>query len=178
MAPPKKIVAVSSSGGHWSQLLRLSPALTGQPKVVAISSKGGHWSEMQRLCPIFAGRQVVFITTQKEARDQVPAGSRFYAVMDSNRWQKVRLAVTMFQVLFVMLREWPEVVLSTGAAPGFFAVVFGKLMGCKTVWIESLANAESPSLSTRLVRHFADLYLTQWKHMARPEGPHYMGSVL
>jgi len=34
------------------------------------------------------------------------------------------------------------------------------------------------SLSGRRVGPWADLWLTQWEHLARPEGPEYRGSVL
>jgi hypothetical protein len=46
------------------------------------------------------------------------------------------------------------------------------------VWLESVANADALSLSTRLALPVADLTLTQWPHMARPRGPFYKGSVL
>ena len=34
------------------------------------------------------------------------------------------------------------------------------------------------TLSGRMVKPFADLYLVQWEHLARPDGPHYRGSLL
>ena len=33
-------------------------------------------------------------------------------------------------------------------------------------------------LSGQLAGRFADLWLTQWRHLARPGGPNYIGSVL
>ena len=33
-------------------------------------------------------------------------------------------------------------------------------------------------MSGRLARRVADAWLTQWQHLARPEGPHYWGAVL
>jgi hypothetical protein len=34
------------------------------------------------------------------------------------------------------------------------------------------------TLSGRMVKPFADLYLVQWPHLARPDGPHYRGTLL
>jgi UDP-N-acetylglucosamine:LPS N-acetylglucosamine transferase len=99
-------------------------------------------------------------------------------VRDASRWTKFGLIVQAFQVFWLIVRLRPETVLSTGAAPGFFGLLFGKLLGARTIWLDSLANVEQVSLSGRLARRCADLWLTQWPHLAKPEGPHYAGAVL
>jgi hypothetical protein len=76
-----------------------------------------------------------------------------------------------------VLRERPDVVLSTGAAPGFFALLFGRLLGARTIWLDSIANIEELSMSGRMARRHADLWLTQWPHLARPDGPECAGRV-
>ena len=45
------------------------------------------------------------------------------------------------------MRLRPDVVITTGAAPGYFAVRIGKLLGARVVWVDSIANAEELSLS-------------------------------
>ena len=146
-------------------------------KILAVSSSGGHWAELLRLRPAFAGHDVVFVTTREDSRAEVP-GSRVLTVPDANADNRLRLVVLLARMLLVILRERPDIVISTGAAPGYFALRFGRYLGARTLWLESIANAEELSLSTRLVRRYADLLLTQWPHMAQPEGPHYRGSVL
>ena len=70
-------------------------------------------------------------------------------------------------------------VVSTGAAPGLIALPIAKLFGARTVWIDSLANCERLSLSGRIARHFSDLWLTQWPHLAGSHaGLRCYGSVL
>ena len=78
----------------------------------------------------------------------------------------------------VVLRVRPDVVISTGAAPGFFALRFGKLLGARTVWVDSIANAEQMSLAGELARPYSDLWLTQWPHVAEVAGAQFKGSVL
>jgi UDP-N-acetylglucosamine:LPS N-acetylglucosamine transferase len=154
-----------------------SPARQKRKKVLAVASSGGHWTQLLRLRPAFEGCEVVFVTTQPGSRAEV-APHRFHCVPDANRNSKLRMLLLMLRTLIVVLRERPDVVISTGAAPGYFAVRFGRLLGARTLWLESIANVEKLSLSTKLVRPYADLLLTQWPHLARPEGPHYRGSVL
>ena len=46
-------------------------------------------------------------------------------------------------MLGLLLRHRPDVIVTTGAAPGYFALRFGKLLGARTIWIDSMANAEA-----------------------------------
>ncbi|HVH03936.1 MAG TPA: hypothetical protein VM891_13525 [Amaricoccus sp.] len=70
-------------------------------------------------------------------------------------------------------------VVTTGAAPGLVALALAKrLCGSRTVWIDSIANVEELSTSGTHARRVADVWLTQWEHLARPEGPHFWGAVL
>jgi hypothetical protein len=56
-------------------------------------------------------------------------------------------------------------------------VILGRLLGARTIWLDSIANAERISLSGRLVRPFASVWLTQWEHLARGTRPEYAGQV-
>lgn len=146
-------------------------------KILAVASKGGHWIQLLRLRSAFEGHTCTYVSTmQGYARDVAP--NRFFVVRDATRWSKTGLAVLALQMLWVVIRVRPDVVISTGAAPGYFAILFGKLLGARTVWIDSVANVEELSLSGRQAGRFADLWLTQWKHLAQPSGPTYLGSVL
>jgi len=82
------------------------------------------------------------------------------------------------QIFRIILREKPDVIVSTGAAPGYLAIRIGRLMGAKTVWLDSIANVDELSLSGQRIGKYADLWLTQWPHLGKPQGPSYKGSVL
>ena len=105
-------------------------------------------------------------------------GSKFFKVIDANGNEKMKLLVLFVQMAWIMAIKRPDVVISSGAAPGFFAVMLGKFFGAKTIWIDSIANAEELSLSGKKVGAFADLWLTQWPNLVQPSGPQYQGRVL
>ena len=156
-----------------------------RPRVLAISSGGGHWIELKRLQRAFEGCEVVWCTTHADYRDDLPAigqeGTRreFHVVVEANRWKKWLMIRQVFGVAWVVLRARPDAVVSTGASPGVFGLFFGKLFfRAHTIWVQSIADTENMSMSGKLVRRHADLWLTQWEHLARPEGPHYHGAVV
>jgi hypothetical protein len=146
-------------------------------KVLAVASEGGHWIQLLRLRPAFVDSEVVFVGPNDSFREHVP-GHKFYCVNDATRWDKVGLIKAGLNLLWINWKETPDVIVSTGAAPGYLAIRLGKLFGARTVWVDSIANVECLSMSGLIVGSHTDLWLTQWPHLERPEGPFYRGSVL
>jgi UDP-N-acetylglucosamine:LPS N-acetylglucosamine transferase len=146
-------------------------------KVLAVSSGGGHWVQLLRITPAFEECEVTFVTVHDSYRAQVP-GNRFHVVNDANRWNKLALVKAALKLVWIIWKEKPDVLVSTGAAPGYLALRLGRVIGARTIWLDSIANVDELSMSGRIVGRCADLWLTQWAHLARPEGPHYAGSVL
>lgn len=146
-------------------------------RILAVSSGGGHWVELLRLREAFAGHDLALATVG--AANRVDASNaRFYSLRDVTRWNKVQWPAAILGLLSVLLRERPDIVVSTGALPGYFALRLAKLLGARTIWVDSLANVDDLSMSGRMVGKHADLWLTQWAHLATSAGPHYRGSVL
>ncbi len=146
-------------------------------RVVAIASAGGHWVQLRRLEPAFEKCEVIYIGTDPALAPGV-APARFHCVPDATRWSKTRLLLLAWKLFRILRRERAQVVVSTGSAPGYLALRIGKRLGARTVWIDSISNTEELSLSGRRVGPFADLWLTQWPHLARPGGPECRGAVL
>lgn len=150
---------------------------TNRPKVLAVASGGGHWVQLMRLRGAFSGANVVYVTVEPSYRDQV-SGSEFRVVCDATRWNKLRLLILLTQLVLIIIRERPDAIVSTGAAPGYLAIRIGGLLGCRTMWIDSIANVEQLSLSGQRILRHADRCLTQWEHLASADGPEFEGAVL
>lgn len=125
----------------------------------------------------FADCRTVYVNTlpglgEKSGVDDV------YVVVDCNRDKWLSNLRCVFQLCKIVMREKPDVVLSTGAAPGLLGLILGKSFGARTVWIDSVANSEKLSLSGKLAGKLCDLWITQWSHLAHDGGPRYYGSVL
>jgi UDP-N-acetylglucosamine:LPS N-acetylglucosamine transferase len=152
-------------------------SLGAKTRVLAVSSGGGHWIELLRLMPAFADCAVTYATVQKDYRNDV-AGAPFITLNDATAWNRFLVLILALRVLLAVLRVRPHVVVSTGAAPGYFALRFGKLLGARTIWVDSLANVDMLSKGGRMAGPYADLWLTQWPGLVQPGGPEYSGKVL
>jgi UDP-N-acetylglucosamine:LPS N-acetylglucosamine transferase len=146
-------------------------------RILAVASGGGHWEQMMLLRDALAGHEVWFATTVPALLERAGiAGGIVLHDCNRNRIGATLACIAQATRLVASLR--PTVVISTGAAPGLVCVIVGRLMGARTIWIDSVANAEALSMSGRLAGRASHLWLTQWRHLARPEGPHYEGQVL
>lgn len=150
---------------------------SGKKRILAVASNGGHWVQLLRLVPAFQDHQVYYVATDPSCRSEI-GPAPFFAVQDASRKSRLKLLRLAFQIAWIFLKCRPHLVISTGAAPGFFAIRLGRLLRARTVWVDSIANAEELSLSGRRAGPHADLWLTQWPHLARPEGPRFCGAVL
>lgn len=156
------------------------------PRVLAIASAGGHWVQLLRLAPAFDGCEMHFATSFPEARAEAEALAEergqpkpgFHSFTNANIRTRRRLLRQMIEVVAIVLTVRPQVIVSTGASAGYFAIRAGRLLGARCLWLDSLANVEKPSLSGRRAGPIADLYLTQWPHLATEEGPEFRGTVL
>lgn len=145
-------------------------------KLLAISSSGGHWIQLNRLTRLYENYDTVFASNYKE--NEIRCSGKYYSIIDANLNSKVKLIVQAIQVLWLLIVIKPDVIITTGASSGFFAVYFASKLNIKSIWIDSIANGEEMSLSGKKAGKYADLWLTQWPELAKSEGPNFLGAVL
>ena len=133
---------------------------------------------MRQLLPAFDGLDVAFVSVSPIYAEETN-GHRFYAVKDAHRLNRLSFLRLTLQLLLIVVRERPDVVVTTGSAPGLVCIALCKtLVRSRTMWIDSIANCETLSSSGRHARRFADVWLTQWPQLQEEDGPDYWGSVL
>src|SRR3954462_9831995 len=114
---------------------------SGRHRILAVASAGGHWVQLARLSEAFADSDTLYVTTV--AGKTAPSGHRAVVkISDASRNEPWRVVLATVQLALLMLRLRPHAVITTGAAPGYVALRLAKLRGCRTVWLDSIANAE------------------------------------
>lgn len=146
-------------------------------RLIAVASGGGHWEQLMTMRSAFADYDVYYVTTMAGLPEQVGSG-RHAIIQDCNKNQPLRALLCFAQAVVLLLKFRPHVVITTGAFPGLIILVASRLVGAKSVWIDSIANAEEMSASGKLARPFADRWLSQWEHVAQKSGAQYIGETL
>lgn len=146
-------------------------------RVLAIASGGGHWVQLLRLRPAWEGCDVAYATVYADCAAQVP-GAPFFRFRDASRKNPGSFAIVALQLLRAVLTVRPDVVVTTGSAPALLAIMFGRMIGARTLWVDSIANSERMSSSGLRARKIAHMCVTQWPELATEPRPLYWGAVL
>lgn len=151
--------------------------MTARPRILAVASGGGHWVQLLRLRAAFDGYDVAFVSMFDSYRELVP-GHRYYTIPDASRFSPTSFLRVLIRAVPIMMRERPSAVVTTGSAPALVLVMLGRMIGARTLWIDSIANAEHMSSSGKLARRIAHKVVSQWPDVAERESVDYWGAVL
>ncbi len=149
----------------------------GRINILAVSSSGGHWEQLLLVAQKIPSENLFFVTTKQELLDNAKI-SQGQVVADCNQNKVLQTLKCTLQCLAIVFLKRPAVVISTGAAPGLICLALGRLLGAHTIWIDSVANVEKLSLSGKFAQYFAKVWLTQWEHLTQASGPQFAGRVL
>ena len=148
-------------------------------KVCLVASAGGHLVQLLRLRQSWEGHDTVYVSTVDVVRDKLAQFGRVFIIGECNREHPFLTLRVFWRCLKVILSERPDVVISTGAAPGFLMCLTGRLLGAKIVWVDSIANVKRLSMSGKMIRPFCSLFLTQWEDLQdKTKKIEYAGSVI
>lgn len=148
-------------------------------KICLAASSGGHLSQLLKLSESWKSRETFCVTTTDVIGSKTHEFGKVYVVGECNREHPLQVAKVLLRCLRLVFRERPHVVISTGAAAGCITCFLGKLLGAKVIWIDSITNIERISLSGRMVRYISDLFLVQWPELAKQyRNIEYVGAVI
>lgn len=142
-------------------------------KVLFISSTGGHLSEMMQLKSMFDKYDFHIITEKTKSnmylkeKYQKRVNYLAYGTRSNMLTYPFKLIYNCFKSLFLYIKVRPKVIITTGAHTAGPMCCIGKLFGSKIVYIETFANSETKSMTGKLVYKFADLFIVQWEEMLK-----------
>ncbi len=142
-------------------------------KVLFISSTGGHLSEMLQLSPLFKKYDYHIITEKTKAnlvlQEQYPKKVDYliYGTKDHLLTYPFKLLANCFKSIYLFIKIRPKVIITTGAHTAGPMCCIGKLLGSKIIYVETFANINTKTITGRLIYHFADLFLVQWEQMLK-----------
>lgn len=140
-------------------------------KVMFISSTGGHLSELQMLDFESYDFSVVTEKTESDKDLYKKYPSRVYYLAYGTRKTPVKyffiLLFNLFKSLFLYFKLHPEVIVTTGTHTAVFMCYIARIFGSKVIWIETFANKNTKTLAGRLVYPIANTFVVQWEEMKK-----------
>lgn len=138
-------------------------------KICFVSSSGGHWEELLCLRKIISENDSFFVTEKGSQVDDFK-GYKLYTILQINRKEKgfIKKFVRIFvEAKRILNNEKPDVIITTGALLSYPFCLIGKLKRSKIIYIESFARVNKKSLTGKLTYPFADMFIVQWESMLK-----------
>lgn len=140
-------------------------------KVLFISSIGGHLSELMRLEPLFKDYEYTIITEKGATTEylQDKYNGRVYYVPYSTR-SKIfsyffKYTFVIVKSIFLFIKINPDVIVSTGTHTAVPICYFGKIFRKKIIYIETYANITRKTITGKILYPISDLFIVQWEEM-------------
>ena len=142
-------------------------------RVLFISSTGGHFNELLQLEPIFKKYDYHIIVekdkTNKNMRNKY--GKKLYYLPYGTRAKLIPYLFIftwiIIKTIYFYIKLRPQVIITTGTHTAVPMCYLGHLCGSKVIFIETFANRTKPSLSGRMIYPIADMFIVQWEEMKK-----------
>ncbi len=142
-------------------------------RVMFISSVGGHLTQLLELKKIFKDYDYVLITEKTDVTKTMKEKYNMAYLPYGSRNQKLIypfiLIANCFISLFYFIKYRPDVIVTTGANTVAAMCCIGKIFKRKVIYIESFAKRTSPTITGKNIYklHAYTTFVVQWKEMLK-----------
>lgn len=148
-------------------------------RICMVATHGGHLTELLEMKDAFAGHQLIIATSPSSRDDEFRTignahftphiGMRVFRMLRAFMW-----------ALWVLSKERPHLIVSTGAEILIPFLLFAKVFRVRVIYVESLARVTTLSRTGKVAYRITDLFLVQSEELAQRYGPkaQYWGSII
>ena len=136
-------------------------------KICLVGSSGGHLTHLYLLEDWWKKHDRFWVTFEKQdAKSILKDEKKYWCFFPTNRNIK-NLIKNTFLAIKVLIKEKPDIIVSSGAAVAVPFFYIGKLMGKKVVYIEVYDRVSTATLTGRLVYPITDAVIVQWEEQKK-----------
>ena len=142
-------------------------------KVLFISSTGGHLSELMQLAPLFEKYAYHIITEKDKVNENLKEkyGEKIYFLPYGTRAKLFsyifKYCYLCLKTIYLYFKIHPKVIVTTGTHTAGPMCIIGKLFRSKIIYIETFANTNKKTATGKLIYPIADLFIVQWEEMLK-----------
>jgi UDP-N-acetylglucosamine:LPS N-acetylglucosamine transferase len=155
----------ASAAGLWlgvfltlgSRISRSAPK-GPSPKVALVCSHGGHLTELVALNSAWDGLPQFWVTYDSARTRKLEHAYR----MRNIGFNPILLAIAFARIAWIFARERPNVVITDGAEIAIPAVLVGRLVHCRVIFVEVWTRVRMPTMTGRILYPLCDAFFVMW----------------
>ena len=142
-------------------------------KVMFISSTGGHFDELMQLKPMFKKYNYHLVTEKDKSTEYLKQKydkNVSYLVYGTRKKLLKYLFIFIYNIIksfMLYIKYRPQYIITTGTHTAVPMCYIGKIFGSKIIYIETFANIDKKTLTGRLIYPIANLFIVQWEEMLK-----------
>ncbi len=141
-------------------------------RVLFISSTGGHLNELLQLSPLFEKYDSYLITEKTKSTKNLKYKYKnvnylVYGTRKNLFTYFFKFIYNIFKSLVLYIKIRPKAIVTTGTHTAVPMCYIGKLFGSKIIFIETFANSKTKTLSGKIVYPISDVFIVQWESMLK-----------
>lgn len=138
-------------------------------KICFAASSGGHFEQISMLKPLMDEYDSFVVTEETEYKASIK-GEKMYYLHQVNRKERslpVWMVVNALKSLVLLIKENPDVIITTGVLAMIPLCLLAKGFGKKLVYIESFAKVSTPTETGKFLYKYADRFYVQWQSLKK-----------
>ena len=171
----KKIIYISSMGGHLKELLALKKSMK-HFKSYIVTEKTDATSFLKDLQKTKNNKSTNNCNNDNDIFFEevyyLPYGTK------KNIFKYFIIFLMMiFKSIYILLKIRPKAIVTTGTHTAVPICYIGKIFGVKVVYIETFANITTKTLAGKIIYPIADKFIVQWESMKKlyPKSEYFGG---
>lgn len=142
-------------------------------KILYISSTGGHLSELLQLKKLFEKYNYYIVTEKTKSSEFLQneyKGKVSYLAYETKKNPFKYFFVFLFNIiksLIIFLKQKPDIIVTTGTHTAVPMCYIAKIFRKKVIFIETFANRNTKTVAGKLVYPIADIFVVQWEEMLK-----------
>ena len=142
-------------------------------KVLFVSSTGGHLSELMQLSKLFEKYDYYIITEKDKTNEKLKEKykEKLHFLPYGTRAKPISYIFIYFylclKTIYFYFIIHPKVIVTTGTHTAGPICILGKIFGSKIIYIETFANTHKKTATGKLIYPIADLFIVQWEEMLK-----------
>jgi beta-1,4-N-acetylglucosaminyltransferase len=133
-------------------------------KILMISSSGGHFEQLIMLKSLETNFDLVWVSEKTDY--EINLNYHLAQTGLNDRLFVLRMMFILVKSLIIWFRESPDFVISTGAVIALPMLIIAKIFRKKVIFIETFARVFDGTKSGMFAYKLADLFIIQWETLS------------
>lgn len=138
-------------------------------KVLFISSTGGHLNELLQLKSLFSNYDYLLVTEKDKStislKDKYNVKYLVYGTRKNLFSYFFKFIFNFIKSFIIFIKFKPDVVITTGAHTCVSMIFISKLFKKKSIYIETMANRKTKTMTGKIVEKWVTYFVVQWEDM-------------